>query len=97
MSCAVVVVSGSTNQPSINGRYTRHRYELNGQAAFAMADESYVLYYDNSEGRWVVAKIVGDGFRAAEQAGASPTGTELPWSSRSWRTEGGAIAMSMIG
>jgi hypothetical protein len=96
---AVVVVSGSTNQPSINGDYRRAEEQINCQAVFAMADDSYALYWmpNNGQGQWVISEEVGHGFRAQEEAGASPTGTELPWTSRSWRTAGGAIATSMPG
>ena len=59
-----------------------------------MADESYSLYWmsNKGQGQWVFSeegfRNPGYGFLAAEQAGASPTGTELPWTSRSWRTWG---------
>ena len=74
-------VQGSTNQPTINGHYTRSNQTENGFPVYKKKD--LVLYWHGTNGgQWNIADAIGSGFRASD---TSPDGAVGP-STSGWKT-----------
>ena len=70
-------MTGSSNEPSINGVFRPNGKTEGGRAVFANSDSSRVLYW--TCGKWVIADAVASSTRFAQESdGASPP-LSRPW------------------
>ena len=62
--CKGIAVSGSANQPGINGCYVDRHHSVAGQRSYEN-ENGEILYYVAESGQWVISATIGSGFRAA--------------------------------